>query len=380
MDTHRSWRRIALFPLVAALALVPGVASASVSRAPVARAGAEKAVAAKRNCVRRARRARSARHRRAALHRCAHMSRRDRDRTPPETTITDGPNGTVTDTSASLRFASSETGSTFQCSLDGASWSSCWSPQAYSGLSAASHTFQVRARDAAGNYDGSPATRSWTVTAPGPTGSGTTSGTTSPTKASTVAAGTPVLGDPDAASHVRRSSWEPRPDNYTPNHRVPTASELSSFYSQATGNPLNRYVTGNFTGTTDELIQWVAWKWGIDEDLVRAEAAQESWWNQSALGDGGVSYGLMQIKSTVSKGTYPLSQASTAFNLDYYGATIRYYYDGYATWLGGSYARGDLWGAVGAYYSGRWHDADSEWYITQVKSKLSERTWEKPGF
>ena len=28
-------------------------------------------------------------------------------------------------------------------------------------------------------------------------------------------------------------------------------------------------VTGNFTGTTDMILQWAACKWGIDEDIVR---------------------------------------------------------------------------------------------------------------
>ena len=41
---------------------------------------------------------------------------------------------------------------------------------------------------------------------------------------------------------------------------------------------LYRRVTGNFTGTTDEIIQWAACKWGIDEDIVRAQMAKESWW------------------------------------------------------------------------------------------------------
>ena len=44
-------------------------------------------------------------------------------------------------------------------------------------------------------------------------------------------------------------------------------------------------VTGNFTGTTDEILQWGACKWGLDEDVTRARAVQESWWRQSQLGD-----------------------------------------------------------------------------------------------
>ena len=41
-------------------------------------------------------------------------------------------------------------------------------------------------------------------------------------------------------------------------------------------------VDGNFTGTTDEILQWGACKWGFDEDLVRAIAATETWWKQPA--------------------------------------------------------------------------------------------------
>jgi Flp pilus assembly CpaE family ATPase len=93
-------------------------------------------------------------------------------------------------------------------------------------------------------------------------------------------------------------------------------------------------VTGQFTGTTDEIIQWAALKWGLPMDLVRAVAVVESHWHQLGRpGDGGLSYGLTQIKRTVSRGTYPLSSESTAFNLDYYGAAVRYYYDGHARWL-----------------------------------------------
>ena len=38
--------------------------------------------------------------------------------------------------------------------------------------------------------------------------------------------------------------------------------------------------TGSFTGTTDEIIQWAACKWGFDEDTLRAQVAKESWWTR----------------------------------------------------------------------------------------------------
>jgi hypothetical protein len=85
------------------------------------------------------------------------------DTTPPNTTITTAPPVKTTNTSASFSFNSSESGSTFECKLDSAAFASCKSPKSYSGLSVQDHTFSVRARDAAGNVDPSPASRTWTV-------------------------------------------------------------------------------------------------------------------------------------------------------------------------------------------------------------------------
>ncbi|MBA2692458.1 MAG: PQQ-dependent sugar dehydrogenase [Rubrobacter sp.] len=84
------------------------------------------------------------------------------DATPPETAIDSGPSGFTNDASATLAF-SSEEGATFECSLDGALFASCASPQKYTGLSDGVHIFKVRAKDRAGNVDGSPAERSWTL-------------------------------------------------------------------------------------------------------------------------------------------------------------------------------------------------------------------------
>ena len=87
------------------------------------------------------------------------------DTTPPETTITSGSaeGETLTVDSATFGFSSSEANSTFECSLDGATYSSCTSPQQYTGLADGSHTFSVRAIDAAGNVDDTPATRNFSV-------------------------------------------------------------------------------------------------------------------------------------------------------------------------------------------------------------------------
>jgi hypothetical protein len=87
------------------------------------------------------------------------------DTTAPETTIGSGPPAKTTTTTASFAFASSEAGSSFECELDGAAWSACDTPKAYSGIAVGSHQFSVRAIDAAKNVDPTPATQSWTVEA-----------------------------------------------------------------------------------------------------------------------------------------------------------------------------------------------------------------------
>jgi len=81
----------------------------------------------------------------------------------PQTTIGSGPVGTVASTSATFTFSSSKAGSTFQCSLDNSTYAGCTSPKSYSSLSEGNHTFRVRAIDASGIADPTPASRTWKV-------------------------------------------------------------------------------------------------------------------------------------------------------------------------------------------------------------------------
>ena len=90
------------------------------------------------------------------------------DTTAPETSITGGPEASTTATAASFVLASSEAGSSFECSLDGGAWQTCQSPKAYSGLAVGAHQFAARATDAAGNLDATAASVNWTVAAPEP--------------------------------------------------------------------------------------------------------------------------------------------------------------------------------------------------------------------
>lgn len=88
------------------------------------------------------------------------------DNTPPDTTLTAGPTGTVAVSSATFEFTASEAGSTFECKLDAATYTPCTSPTTYTALPDGAHTFMVRAIDGVGNIDPTPASRSWTVAAP----------------------------------------------------------------------------------------------------------------------------------------------------------------------------------------------------------------------
>jgi autotransporter family porin len=166
-------------------------------------------------------------------------------------------------------------------------------------------------------------------------------------------------------------------------------------------------VDGNFTGTTDEILQWAACKWGIDEDLVRAQAVIESWWHQDVKGDWGTdasrcppghglgqdgkpgqcpeSWGLLQNRYPYEQSGWPGFGNSSAFNADIAYAIWRACFEGYQWWLndvphGQTYAAGDAWGCVGAWYTGRWHIPEAETYISNVKNTLNSRTWETPNF
>lgn len=341
----------------------------------------------------------------------------------PETTIVAGPvaGGVSTASDATFAFRSSIPGSTFSCSLDYAGFQACPPPTSYAGLADASHSFRVRAT-AAGRTDRSPATVSWTVKAsvapaPAPSPAPTPSPVSAP-RTSWAPVGTPPLGDAAAAALVTRRP-ENRPANATANAAVPSDADLLAY--RAATNPYGETTTqvsplaGSVTGrpglaapSTDDLIQWTAHKWGIPEDLIRAQMTVESRWNQSAMGDRtavGASWhaqypsiariagtsevyqsmGVMQVKwlpdGGVGPGTEPVRWRSTAFNLDYYGAVVRYYYDGHCRWCSAGYGPGQAWASVGAWFSPQpWNSSLTASYVTKVQSALAARAWQEPGF
>lgn len=202
---------------------------------------------------------------------------------------------------------------------------------------------------------------------------------------------TASLPRPDAlcASLVTPRSFEPRPENNTANHTVPSGpvhwnnGSDQTYWKKWIAN--RNKVTGNYTGTTDEIIRWASCKWGLDENTVRAVADQESEWHESEVGDQNGSFGIMQVKDHTADGHpdlggYPDTARSTALNVDMYGAWERSclqgaFYDG-GDWLyGGKKVVDDVWGCVGAWFSGDWHDSGAEDYVAMVQKLLARKDW-----
>ncbi len=86
------------------------------------------------------------------------------DAAAPDTTITAAPPDPSTSADATFEFTATPPGGTFACRVDGAEFAPCTSPKSYTGLAAGPHTFEVRAADAAGTPDPTPAGHTWTIT------------------------------------------------------------------------------------------------------------------------------------------------------------------------------------------------------------------------
>ena len=150
--------------------------------------------------------------------------------------------------------------------------------------------------------------------------------------------------------------------------------------------PYADHVDGRYRGTTDEIIQWAAAKWGFPARVLRAVAVIESWWRMDTVGDNGDSFGLFQVRrpfhcsaSARSPGATPPSTPTTTAASCAPTSTAR--------WTGSTrssgarhYDEGDLWGPVGAWFTGRWWTPPAADYIHEVRKRMRERTWTKPIF
>ena len=87
------------------------------------------------------------------------------DTTPPDTQITAAPPSTAVVNTATFTVTSSETGGSFEASIDGGAFGPVTIPYTPAGLADGAHTIQFRTRDAANNVDASPASAGWTLDA-----------------------------------------------------------------------------------------------------------------------------------------------------------------------------------------------------------------------
>ena len=206
--------------------------------------------------------------------------------------------------------------------------------------------------------------------------------------------GSPNPEDEPMNARFNRVTGQHVPPGFFSSGDSPQAAELA---------PL---ITGDFTGTTAEILEWAACKWGISQDIVFAQAAVESSWQQTKLGDWtadvnlcppghGIgadgtpgecpqSYGILQDKYRFEKAAWPGIAASTAMNVDAAYAIWRSCYDGFEVWLGEGpmnqlYRAGDLWGCVGRWFSGDWYSPEAQEYIDLVKKYAGERVGQQPS-
>lgn len=191
--------------------------------------------------------------------------------------------------------------------------------------------------------------------------------------------------DAYCASHVEPMA-ENVPANEAANHDVPSAGTNFDWGpSTATSPGLKAnfaHVDGNFSGTTGEILEWAACKWGWDQDYAMAEAVIESVWKQSQVNSN--AYGILQVSvsqdgdsasANSGWGGYPWVEQSTAVNADAQMAYLRACYDGDTPGLGNGYHAGDAWGCIGSWFSGQWDSSAGDGYISDVQGFLNNKTW-----
>jgi hypothetical protein len=206
---------------------------------------------------------------------------------------------------------------------------------------------------------------------------------------------------------------EKRPSNATANNTVPadpSSIQWNPTYKSWPAFVADRNkVTGNFKGTTDEIIQWTACKWGLDVEVARSDAWLESGWYMSTRSGCSAapeaSFGLFQIvaedcNGNLVHGGYPYVQEDTALNADYWGAWIRGCFDGAFLTSGqpaqnspaGGYngqsmsqvvaQHGEdyaLWGCIGAWFSNAWYSSAAQGYINTVMKEDANKPWLQAG-
>jgi hypothetical protein len=167
------------------------------------------------------------------------------DMTAPDTILDSGPPATTIATTTAFTFHSTEVGSTFQCSRDGGIFVPCVSGQSYTGLALGLHSFEVKASDAAGNTDATPASRSWTVLSPNTPPSITAlSMTPNPAKENDTVTLSLSFTDPDAGdTHTVTILW----GDGSPNSNASLGAGVTAF------STTHVYLDDDPTGTTQDV-------------------------------------------------------------------------------------------------------------------------------
>jgi hypothetical protein len=144
-----------------------------------------------------------------------------------------------------------------------------------------------------------------------------------------------------------------RQQGVQPADRPSVGTHFFSGDTLAANQQITPRINGDFTGTTEEILRWAACKWGINQDIVFAQAAKESWWRQTTEGDFhsdpalcppghrqlntqgqcAQSYGILQNRYPYEQAGWPGNGRSTAMNADTAYAIWRTCYNGYEVWL-----------------------------------------------
>jgi hypothetical protein len=233
------------------------------------------------------------------------------------------------------------------------------------------------------------------------------------------------------------------PGNTPFNQTKVTSAQLAAFAGQGftfeklSSTKQYARITGDYTGSTDMIMRWAACKYGIDENVVRGQGWEESWWRQSQIGDRRnsrsecvqgnftalwnttiplvdgstvtcpgccwTSWSAWQTKVYYEWKTWPMIKDSTSFAAEYRYATTRacingdwstYFANGHGSFFGhnsyatdiSNYARDPsqsnldilLWGCVASHLSGEWYDPAAVKYIKDIQGNIALRRWLTP--
>jgi autotransporter family porin len=225
-----------------------------------------------------------------------------------------------------------------------------------------------------------------------------------------IPAGRELPDEATCAARIRQGGPEPRPDNVTFNQTIPPVDQVAMLTAFGGGRgydsaavPLGKRVSGNFTGTTDEILRWGACKWGFNEDFVRADAYQANGWHQAAVsgwtsnrsncptggptraGQDGTEcaqvFGMFGITWQFHKSSWPMVRDSTAFNIDYSLAVQRVCFEGLVAYMRGwgppenMYGPNDEFGCAASFFTGGWYDFTTIQKVNSIRDTLAKKPW-----